>query len=92
MPTHPHQANVTRIQKTLTACQNRCLFTRISTLKAGGRGIQETVFLKVVTKSIDVMALNTAMVTRALGFLWTSYRGLHMLCGSLPKDSHPSLR
>ena len=44
---------------------------------------------KVVTKSIDIMALNIAMVTRTLDFVWTSYIGLQMLTGSLPEKIYP---
>ena len=35
------------------------------------------------------MAVNVAMVTRILDFVWTSYIGLHMLTGSLPENSYP---
>ena len=55
MPTHPHQAGVTHIQKSSPASQKRCLFTRISTLQTGGSEIQQIVFPKVVIKSIDAI-------------------------------------
>ena len=28
------------------------------------------------------------MVTMAMGIIWMSYRGLHMLTGSLPEEKH----
>ena len=66
--------------KVTSACQKIFLFTRISTLQATDpiSGI----------KSIDIMALNITMVTRPLYFVWMSYRGTHMLTGSLPEDGH----
>ena len=42
----------------------------------------------MVIKLIDIMTLNAAMVTRALDFVWMSYRGPHMLFGSLSEYSH----
>ena len=39
-------------------------------------------------KPIDVMTLNIVVVTRAVDFVWMSFRVSHMLAGSLPEDSH----
>ena len=57
MPTHPHQMGVIRILTSSPACQNSCLFTRISTLQAGSK-ISQSTLPKVVIKSIDMMTLN----------------------------------
>ena len=40
-------------------------------------------------KSIDIMTLNIAVVTKALEFAWMPCRGAHMFAGSLPENSHP---
>ena len=34
-------------------------------------------------KTIDIMTLNTAVVEMTLDFVWMSYRGTHILTGSL---------
>ena len=77
-----------RIRKSSHVCQNSCLFTHISTLQAGCSEIWQIAFFKEVIKSIHIMALNIAMTTRTLGFVWAFYRGLHMLTGLLPEKSY----
>ena len=86
MPTHPHQAVVTRILTSSPACQNSCLSTRIFTLKAGSK-IQQSLLRKIVIKSIDMMTLNFVMVARTLDFVWMSHRVTHKLTDSLPEET-----
>lgn len=49
-----------------------------STLQTGSSKIEQRTLPKVVIKSIDIITLNVAMMTRSLVFVWMSCSGLHM--------------
>ena len=89
IPTHLHRAGITRIQKYHPPVKTVAFFTRNSSLQAGSSKMQQPTLSKAITTSIDIMNLNVAMMTRVLELVWTSYRGDHMLTGSLPEDSYP---
>ena len=63
MPTHTHQAGVTRIQKSMPICQKICLFTHISTWQVATAKYNKQP-PRVVIKFIDTMALNIKIKTR----------------------------
>ena len=77
MPTHPHKVGVTPVLKSSPACQKSHLFTHISTLQAGSSKIEQATLPKIVIKTIDTITLNIVVVTKALNFLWMSYKGAH---------------
>ena len=58
-------------------------------LQTGSSKIYQPTLPKAVIDSIDIMTLSIVVVTNALHFLWMSYRGAHMLTGSLLEDSYP---
>ena len=80
-PTHPHQAGITHILKSHPPVKRFSFSPAFLPYKQATDPISGI-------KSIDIMALNITMVTRPLYFVWMSYRGTHMLTGSLPEDGH----
>ena len=72
---------VTRLSKSF-------LFTCISTSQTGSSKILQPTLPKVVIESIYIMTPGIVVLTKALDFLWISYRGACMLTSSQPEDSH----